>query len=238
MYKELHHYIMEGFAWYAHRFKMEDDQIEWLKTQARARGISVSQLIREGIALFRADQERFPENKKRRHLPLLAAFLRIFLAFLSDMTIIWQRPSAMRLVMNNEPVFVDTSAFYALMGRSDAHYVRAAGSWRHLLEKDLRLYTSNYIIVETLALFQSRLGFKAATLWYQDVMSLAEVLWIEDLLHNLAHTLWLSLGPKKVSVVDCISFITMRHHKVQTAFAFDRHFEEQEFEIVRKGGKP
>ena len=69
-------------------------------------------------------------------------------------------------------------------------------------------------------------------------MSLAEVLWIENLLHNLAHTLWLSLGRKKVSVVDCISFITMRHHKVQTAFAFDRHFEEQGFEIVRKGGKP
>jgi len=137
--------------------------------------------------------------------------------------------------MENERVFVDTSAFYALMDRSDTNYVHAAELWRHLLEKDLYLYTSNYVIVETLALLQSRLGFEAANLFYRDVLSLAEVLWIEGSLHNLAYSLWLSLGRRKVSFVDCTSFITMRHHKVETAFAFDRHFEEQGFEIVSKG---
>jgi len=131
--------------------------------------------------------------------------------------------------MENKLVFVDTSAFYALMDRSDSNHEHAAKLWRHLLEKDVYLTTSNYVIVETLTLLQSRLGFEAANLFYQDVLSLAEVLWIEDSLHNLAYALWLSLGRRKVSFVDCISFITMRHHKIETAFAFDSHFQEQGF---------
>jgi len=102
------------------------------------------------------------------------------------------------------------------------------------LEKNVYLTTSNYVIVETLALLQSRLGFEASNLWYRDVLSLAEVLWVEASLHNLAYGLWLSLGRGKVSFVDCISFITMRHHKVEKAFAFDRRFEEQGFGMVSK----
>jgi post-segregation antitoxin (ccd killing protein) len=53
---------------------MEDDQIEWLRAEARARGVSVSQLIREGVALFRAKEERFPEEKKKRALAAVGRF--------------------------------------------------------------------------------------------------------------------------------------------------------------------
>lgn len=56
------------------QIQMENDQIEWLRAQARARGVSVSQLIREGITLFRADQERFPEDKKKKALAAIGRF--------------------------------------------------------------------------------------------------------------------------------------------------------------------
>ncbi|MDL1961438.1 MAG: hypothetical protein LWX01_07015 [Deltaproteobacteria bacterium] len=75
--------------------------------------------------------------------------------------------------MESETVFVDTSAFYALMDRSDNNFEKAAGLWRSFLEKDFYLQTSNYIIVETLALLQSRLGFEAANLWYRGNYSLS-----------------------------------------------------------------
>ncbi|MBW1861402.1 MAG: PIN domain-containing protein [Deltaproteobacteria bacterium] len=133
--------------------------------------------------------------------------------------------------MENERVFVDTSAFYALMDRSDNNYEKAAGVWASLLEKDLYLFTGNYVIVETMALLQSRLGFEAANLWYRDVLSLAEILWTDGAIHNLAYELWLSLGRHKLSFVDCVSFATMRHYKIEKVFGFDRHFEEQGFEI-------
>ncbi len=105
------------------------------------------------------------------------------------------------------------------------------------MEKDLYLNTSNYVIVETLAILQSRFGFEAANLWYRDVLSLGEILWIEGSIHNLAHELWLGLGRRKLSFVDCVSFVTMRHYKIEKVFVFDRHFEEQGFEIVSEGSE-
>ena len=95
------------------------------------------------------------------------------------------------------------------------------------------LYTSNYIIVETLALIQHRLGFEAANLWYRDLLSVVDVLWVDEQRHKTAFELWLGLGRKQLSLVDCVSFITMRHYKLETVFGFDRHFAEQGFEILK-----
>jgi len=50
------------------QIQMQEDQLNWLRVEASARGVSVSQLIREGIALFRAREERFSEEKKKRAL--------------------------------------------------------------------------------------------------------------------------------------------------------------------------
>ncbi len=36
-------------------------------------------------------------------------------------------------------------------------------------------------------------------LWYRDVLSLMEVLWIDGSMHNLAHELWLGFGRRKLS---------------------------------------
>ena len=137
--------------------------------------------------------------------------------------------------MESERVFLDTSAFYALMDRSDSNHSQAAALWASLLEKDLYFCTGNYVIVETMALLQNRLGFEAANLCYRDVLSLAEVLWIDSSIHNLAYELWLSFGRRKLSFVDCVSFMAMRHYKLEKVFGFDRHFVEQGFEIVSEG---
>ena len=56
------------------QIQLEEDQIEWLKTEARVRGISISKLIREGVALFQAREERFPEDKKKRALSAVGRF--------------------------------------------------------------------------------------------------------------------------------------------------------------------
>ena len=56
------------------QIQVEEDQIEWLRAEAGTRGVSVSQLIREGITLFRAREERFPEEKKKRALAAVGRF--------------------------------------------------------------------------------------------------------------------------------------------------------------------
>ena len=76
------------------------------------------------------------------------------------------------------------------------------------------------------------LGFEAADLWYKDVLGIVDVLWIEKTAHQMAYELWLSLGRRRLSLVDCVSFVTMRRHQSHKVFCFDRHFEEQGFDII------
>jgi predicted nucleic acid-binding protein len=134
--------------------------------------------------------------------------------------------------MKIENAFIDTSAFYALMDRSDSYHEKAKKLWGLLLDEEVYLKTTNYIIIETLALLQNRLGFEAAHLYTSDILELVDILWIDEPRHNLAFELWLSLGRKKLSLVDCVSFISMRHYKLEAVFGYDRHFDQQGFKIL------
>ena len=54
--------------------QIEEEQMEWLRTKALQRRVSVSQLIREGIAFFREHEERIISAKKERALAALGRF--------------------------------------------------------------------------------------------------------------------------------------------------------------------
>ena len=133
-----------------------------------------------------------------------------------------------------EKIFIDTSAFYALMDRSDSYHQSASKLWSDFLDKGYYLQTSNYVTVETLALLQNRLGFEAADLWSRDVLGIVETLWIDEVRHNLAFEIWFSLGRRKLSLVDCTSFAIMRHHKMEKVFGYDKHFIEHGFEVLNE----
>jgi predicted nucleic acid-binding protein len=59
---------------------------------------------------------------------------------------------------SSEPVFVDTSALYALLDRDDRRHADAAAIWRRLAEEARPLTTHSYVLVEAFALVQRRLG--------------------------------------------------------------------------------
>jgi Ribbon-helix-helix protein, copG family len=56
------------------QIQIEEEQMEWLRSKARARGVSLSQLIREGIKFYRAHEEQLPENRKRKALEAVGRF--------------------------------------------------------------------------------------------------------------------------------------------------------------------
>ena len=58
-------------------------------------------------------------------------------------------------------IFVDTSAFFALLDRDDANHKKAKGAWNNVLNSENILVTTNYILVESFALIQHRLGMEA-----------------------------------------------------------------------------
>ena len=129
-------------------------------------------------------------------------------------------------------IFVDTSAFYALLDRDDKNHQKGKKAWREILEGDSTLVTSNYILVETLALLQSRLGLEAVRGFQEDVVPILKVEFVTPDMHRAGTAALLAAGRRGLSLVDCVSFEVMRDLGIKVAFTFDTHFKEQGFDII------
>jgi len=129
-------------------------------------------------------------------------------------------------------VLTDTSALLAVLDADDKEHFRARRTWQKLIVDRVTLVCSNYIIVETTALAQTRLGIEAVRVFHEDVVPLLTVEWIGADLHAAAVTSLLTAGRKRLSLVDCTSFEIMRRRGIKDAFAFDRHFKEQGYRLV------
>ena len=102
-------------------------------------------------------------------------------------------------------VFADTSALYALMVRDDVNHERAKDLFKQYEEQDMRLLTSSYVLVETIALLQRRVGSLAVSDFQLKIFPLLEVVWVDEEWHGRAMQRLAREG-KKLSLVDCLSF--------------------------------
>jgi predicted nucleic acid-binding protein len=64
---------------------------------------------------------------------------------------------------------------------------------------------------------------------YEEVTPLLQIEWVSEEQHRAAIEAALAAGRRKLSLVDCASFQTMRNRGLRTAFCFDTHFREQGF---------
>jgi predicted nucleic acid-binding protein len=92
--------------------------------------------------------------------------------------------------------------------------------------------TTSYVLVETFALVQSRLGMEAVRALADDVVPVLRVQWVGETEHRLGVTALVAAGRRQLSLVDCVSFVTMRDLRLDTAFAFDRDFADQGFRTL------
>ena len=83
-------------------------------------------------------------------------------------------------------MFVDTSAFYAVVDRDDANHPAAKEMWTALLRESVPLLTTNYVLVETCALLQHRIGIAAVRSFHEDVVPLLQVDWVTEERHRAA----------------------------------------------------
>lgn len=134
----------------------------------------------------------------------------------------WQRPTV--------PIFVDTSALYALLVSTDQNHPSASSTFRGL--RGSSLITHNYVTLECVALTQVRHGLKAVKILLNDLLAVVETQWVEPKLHSEAVAGLLASDRRDVSLVDRVSFAFMRDRGITDAFAFDRHFAEEGFNSV------
>lgn len=127
-------------------------------------------------------------------------------------------------------IFLDTSAIYALADKADPNHATACTKFELALKSGETFLLHNYILVETVALLQARLGLQAAILFLRDAKAF-QVEWVELGLHEEVEKEFGSIGKRGVSFVDCTSFVVMKRRGVQTALAFDPDFHHQGFSI-------
>lgn len=129
-------------------------------------------------------------------------------------------------------IYVDTSAFLALVHLDDPNHGQALQIWKKLIEEEQQLISNNYVLVESIALIQRRIGLRAVSILHNDILPFIEIDWLNEELHNAMVKSVLKTNRRQISLVDSSSFDTMRRYEVQTAFAFDSHFPDQGFEVI------
>lgn len=125
---------------------------------------------------------------------------------------------------------MDTSAFFVLLAEDDEDHAAASRRLQYLISNAIPLFTSNYVVVETCALVQRRLGMAALQMFRSEILPTVRVVWINERLHERGLATLLAEGRRKLSLVDCVSFELMRDCGWHQAFAFDAHFDEQGFD--------
>ncbi|MDE0136637.1 MAG: PIN domain-containing protein [Acidimicrobiaceae bacterium] len=121
------------------------------------------------------------------------------------------------------PVFVDTSAWFAMGSNADASHRRADELLN--IHAD-RLATTDYVLVETWALARSRSGRHAADSLVSNIVEgrLAEVLPATAQDIDTALRIGREFSDQDFSLVDRTSWVVMERHGIDEAIAFDADF--------------
>lgn len=129
-------------------------------------------------------------------------------------------------------IFSDTSAFYALLDRSDRFHPAARKIFVSLVPGETNLVCSSYVVLETLSLLQTRIGLEPLKTWQSEFEPILEIIWVDSELHQRALTALVASARREVSLTDWSSFLLMRNRGIDEAFAFDTHFSEQGFRLL------
>ena len=104
-------------------------------------------------------------------------------------------------------VFVDTSAFLAVLDGSEKKHAAARQFWERIINGGDVLLCHNYII------------------------PILHIIWVTREVHFAAVSAHIMADRRTLSLVDCVSFEVMRRTGIRKAFAFDRHFRDYGYEI-------
>ena len=131
-------------------------------------------------------------------------------------------------------VLLDTGYLLALELSNDQNHRAALKHWRSMRKALPPLVTTSYVFDEVVTYFNSR-GYHAKAVEVGNrllnspsvqFVHVDEGLFMEGWQYFQQHK------DKDYSLTDCISFVRMKRHKIETAFAFDQHFVQAGFKRV------
>ena len=115
-------------------------------------------------------------------------------------------------------IFVDTSAILAFLNPDDVQHSAASAAFQRLAASSATLITTSYVLVELYALLGRRMGMEAVSRFRQTFTPLLDVVWVDRELHEAGLDLLIDREDRHLSLVDAVSFLTIRSRKLDGAF--------------------
>lgn len=134
-------------------------------------------------------------------------------------------------------VFVDTSAWVALLNKSDQYFQNAIKVYSDLA--DVKLFVSNFVVGETYTWLRNKVSYKTAysflkSTYKKSELSQAEIIYADSSLEQSALHLLERYKDHRISFTDALSFSVMDKLKISDAFAYDSHFLIAGFNVINK----
>lgn len=130
-------------------------------------------------------------------------------------------------------VFADTSGWASFFVRTESRHTTAAAYMRQWHAEGVKIVTTNYILAELSALLTSPLRVprsqQVTTIDTIKSASWVEVVHIDQTLDEEAWILLRERLDKTWSLVDCTSFVVMRHRSIREVLTTDHNFEQAGF---------
>jgi len=137
------------------------------------------------------------------------------------------------LPLRERRVFVDSSAYLALLDTDDEHHREARATVQELAQARYRQFTTNVLLIESHALILSVLGRGRAAQFLKDMEeSHTVVIRARAADEERAKQILFQYTDKDFSFADAISFAVMERFTIRLAFTFDRDFAQYGFTVL------
>ena len=129
-------------------------------------------------------------------------------------------------------VFVDTSGFYAFLDRDDPFHAKAKQLFLESESGAWAMLTSSYVVHESWALIQARLGWDAVEDFLRELVPRCRIVWVDERLHALGAARARQARERRLSLTDCVSFEVMLNEECREFLGDDQHFIKAGFQSV------
>jgi len=134
--------------------------------------------------------------------------------------------------MNPERVFVDTSGFYALLKKDEAHHKSAVTLMKKAAATAQGFVTTDYILDETATLLVARGAAHLAVYLFELIESSRSIVveFMDEDRFTQTKAFFFKHSDQGFSFSDCFSFVIMKELKLKKALTTDEHFRIAKFE--------
>ena len=131
-------------------------------------------------------------------------------------------------------IFIDTSAFVALLDEKDIDHQEALEKSDKICRDGLQPVTSDYILDESYTTILKHAGYQGAVVFDEGLKRGSwQVIRINEARFVDTQAAFLRFNKDKTwSFTDCTSYVVMKELKIRKAFSFDEHFKQMGIELL------